>query len=159
MKRPDPGQLALFEAVAAAASEASGVSPSGADMDVRLRGVLAGTMRASSRSREQIADAMAAELGVSVTAAMLNAWTAESKGATHRFPGAYLPAFCKAAGSMAPLGLLIEAAGGWCATKADRLRVERWAIEERKRDLRRQERMLDATMAALGRASSGEGAC
>ena len=100
-------------------------------------------------SREEIAGRMAVELGAPVTVAQLNAWTAESKGGTHRFPASYLPAFCAAAGSVAPLALLVEAAGGWCATRTDRLRAERWGVEERKRDLKRQERMLDAAMENL----------
>lgn len=149
MSRQDPGQLALFEALAGAAAEASGAAPAAADMDVRLRGVLSAAIRSSSRSREQIAELMGTELGVSVTAAMLNAWTAESKGGTHRFPAAYLPAFCKAAGSMAPLALLVESAGGWCATRADRLRAERWGLEESKRELRKRERLLDAALEAV----------
>lgn len=147
--RPDPAQLSLLDALAGAAAEqVNGTAPAG-DVDGRLRAAVAAAIKESPRTREQIAERMTAELGVTVTVAQLNAWTAESKGGTHRFPASYLPAFCAAAGSLGPLALLVEVSGGWCATRGDRLRVERWAVEERKRALRRQERMLDAALEAM----------
>lgn len=67
-------------------------------------------IRNSSRSRAQVADEMSRLLGISVTERMLDCYTAESKE-KHRFPAAFVPAFCRATADFRLLYLLAERLG------------------------------------------------
>jgi len=97
-----------------------------------LRRTINAAISACPLSRHQIAGEMSHLLGVDVTKTMIDTWTAESKEG-HRFPAEYLPAFCRATGSRAPLDVLAEAAGLFVMPGPDALRAEaqRYAEEER----------------------------
>ena len=71
---------------------------SGTTPDSALRQLLTNAIKRSGKSRAQIADQMAAELGARVTEAMLNDFTSQRKSAA-RFPAAFVQAFCRAVGS------------------------------------------------------------
>jgi len=68
-------------------------NPTQPSADVALRRLIAGVIKASPKSREQIADEMSLRLGMRVTAGMLRDFTAESKGKA-RFPAVWIPLFC-----------------------------------------------------------------
>jgi len=78
--------------------------------DLLVRGVVTASIKHSGLSREQIADAMSDLLGITVTARMLTAFTAESKE-LHRWPGAWDRAFCSATRNNDLLKCRAEAAG------------------------------------------------
>lgn len=65
-----------------------------------VRRILSDAIRRSSKNRQQIAEAMANELGRPITASMLGDFTRNSNLRRNvRFPAAWVPAFCRAAGS------------------------------------------------------------
>lgn len=90
----------------------------GHDLDIgpELLGALNQAIRGARRrglSRERIVERMTLALPEHerpVTLRQLNAWTAQSKE-YHEFPARYLPAFCWAADSVAPLLVLAQAIG------------------------------------------------
>lgn len=84
--------------------------PGTLNLDVRLRHALSEELRRLPLSRYQVAARMAELTGCDVTKSQLDSWTAESKD-DHRFPAAFLPAFCLAVGSWGVLKLLAEAGG------------------------------------------------
>lgn len=151
MTRRDPAQLSLFAALAGVASEAaSAPAASEGTGGGRLRGALCEAIRASGKSREQVADEMGRLVGEPISVAQINAWLADSKGRTHRFPAEYLPVLCQVTGSRAPLALLAEQAGAWLGSQADRLCAERWRVEMEERSLRKRKKLLEATLEAVG---------
>lgn len=78
-------------------SESSGL-PASLDCDLTLRALISEAIAGCPKSREQIAEEMSYLIGaVKITTAMLNCYTAESKE-KHRFPLAFLPAFCQVTG-------------------------------------------------------------
>ncbi len=58
-----------------------------------MKELMTRAIRQSQKSREQIAEEMAALVETDVTVHMLNSYTANSKQAV-RFPAAFVPAFC-----------------------------------------------------------------
>jgi hypothetical protein len=62
------------------------------------------------KSRELIAEEMSHLIGTEITVAMLNAYTATSKR-LHRFPAAWIPAFCTATGDSRLLQYLSQRTG------------------------------------------------
>lgn len=82
-----------------------------------LRILLSEVIRSSKLSREQIAERMSAATGVSITCQMLNCYSAESKE-KHRFPAAFIPAFCRATGDLRLVHFLLG--------KFDLIGIERW---------------------------------
>lgn len=63
--------------------------------DSLVREIVTSSIKASGKSREQIAEEMTLLLGLRVTERMITAFTAESKE-MHRWPGAWDRAFCRA---------------------------------------------------------------
>ena len=80
------------------------------ELDVLVRRAVQLAFRQGSKSRQAIAEDMARLLGRPVTVRMLDNFTAESHP-QHRFPAAWLPAFCIAAGDCEVLRHLVEAIG------------------------------------------------
>lgn len=87
--------------------------PGSMNDELMVRSVLTASIKHSGKSREQIADEMSELLGITVTARMITAFTAESKE-LHRWPGAWDRAFCYVTGDKR---LLL------CRVQADGLRV------------------------------------
>jgi hypothetical protein len=98
-KRTQPVQGGLF----------NGASQS-LDIDAAVRRALRAAFRLSEKSRQAIADEMSRLTGRKVTASILDHFTAESRS-DRRFPAAWLPAFCVAAGTCDVMKLLVEAVG------------------------------------------------
>lgn len=86
--------------------------PGSLDLDEAVARSLRVAFREGSKSREAIAEEMSRLMGRPVTVRMLDNFTAESHP-RHRFPAAWLPAFCIAAADTecGVIRLLIEAAG------------------------------------------------
>lgn len=78
--------------------------------DRLIRATISSTIRACTRSRDQIADAMSLLLDTRVTAKMLNSYSSEAMQ-PNRFPAAWVRAFCKATGDDALLRCCATAAG------------------------------------------------
>lgn len=62
-------------------------------MDAVIRSLLADIIRRSPKKRQQIAEEMGLLLGVRITSFMLDCFTSVGK-ASHRFPAAWIEAFC-----------------------------------------------------------------
>ncbi len=131
------GQLNLLDII-----EPPSSGPGRLAWDGRLRALIAGAIRQSRFSREEIADRMTLACGEAVTRAMLDAWTAPSKNG-HRFPLQFLPAFCSATESqeilkdaLAMLGARLATAEDLAYAEIGRLHVEGQKTAERERALR-----------------------
>jgi hypothetical protein len=109
------------------------------DVHTRLCHALTNAIRQSGLSRWEIAGRMSHLLGQEVTQYMLNGWTAESKEA-HRFPAEFLPAFCSATGSRAPLEMLSTEAGMFCLPGPEALRAEIQKLREEEQRASRERR-------------------
>ena len=135
-RRAAPNQLNLLDTIA-------GPPPAGSTLawEGRLRALLAGAIKGSRYSREEIARRMTEASGDEISRAMLDAWTARSK--PHRFPLSLLPAFCHATESMDLIKDAVSMRGARLATREDlafaeigRLHVQGLRTQERERALR-----------------------
>ena len=97
-----------------------------------LRLALCEDIKQCSLSRHQIAGEMSHLLGATITKAMIDSWTAESKP-QNRVPAEYLSAWCVVTKSRRSLGTINEAAGAFVLPGPDALRseIQRWAEKER----------------------------
>lgn len=99
---PTSGQATLFPTPE--------VTPGSFDDTGLVRFTLIQSIKKSGKSRAEIAETMSFLLGRQVTEAMLNAFTAESRG-DRRFPAEYDRAFCAATGDNTLMVCRIELAG------------------------------------------------
>lgn len=79
------------------------------DVDTIVRNAITAAFK-GQKSRERIADEMSHLVGTEITVVMLNAYTATSKR-LHRFPAAWIPAFCTATGDSRLLQYLTQRTG------------------------------------------------
>jgi hypothetical protein len=86
--------------------------------DALVRQAITRAIRACTKSREQIAEAMTVMLGTRVTVAMLNNFSAEAKQ-QHRWPAAWDRAFCQATGDDTLLVCRVQAAGLFVIDRTD----------------------------------------
>jgi hypothetical protein len=101
---PDSRQADLMDWVGTVQPKAP--TPGALNIDVQLRGWLAQALKDCGKDREIVAAEMRVLLGASddgedeakVSRAMLDAWTAQSRGAW-RFPLSYLPVFIQVTGA------------------------------------------------------------
>lgn len=144
MPAAEPPLLALIRQKAA---EESGFVASEAvqDPDTRLRKALSDAITASGRTRAQVADDLTESVGRRVSEPTINAWLADSKEG-HRFPAAYLPAFCRAVGSLEPLVILASAAGGHVVDTTTLLLAERARADRDAAEARRRAKLLDRAL-------------
>jgi len=91
-------------------TQTSLIAPGSLDDDGLVRNAIAVTLKRSTLSREQIAEAMSLILGQRVTEKMLNSYSAPSMQA-NRFPAAWQRAFCRAADDDLLLRCCAELAG------------------------------------------------
>lgn len=91
------------------------------------------SIKQSNLSRHQIAGEMSHLVGVEITKAMIDAWTAASKTAW-RMPAEYIPAFCLVTKNNAALDVINEAAGNFAIPGPEALRAEmaRYAADEKR---------------------------
>jgi len=109
--RTDERQMDLLALLEQLGRETPAREPGSMNVDVVLRGALSEAIRQFRGDRYEVASGMSRVLGIEVTKSQLDAWTAESKEHSHRFPAAYLPAFCQVVGSWRPLAILAEVGG------------------------------------------------
>ncbi len=83
------------------------VTPKPQELDILIRELLTGAIRASNKSRSQIADELSERVETPISVFMLNEYTAPSKG-LRRFPAAWLPAFCDITGDDSLRLLLLD---------------------------------------------------
>lgn len=145
-KKIDTGQVSLFdvieriEAQQRAASEAKD-TPGRLNIDATLREMISDALKHTKLSRYEVAAEMSRLIGREITKSMIDSWSAESKE-NHRFPLAYLNAFCEATGDKSILRFIAEKAGGYFIEGADALYTELGRIERMKRDLQEKERLI-----------------
>mgnify|MGYP000437705007 CR=1 FL=1 len=125
-----PNQLSLFEYVQRRMEEQRRETVPG-QLNIRneIKGLVSKALKECPLSRYQVAARMSELLGVEISKAMLDAWSAESKE-YHRFPAEFLPAFCEATGNREVLRFLVERAGAYLVPGPDVLRAEVKRIEE-----------------------------
>lgn len=123
----NPTQISIFDIM----SESVGTIPDeGAlNIDHQLRRAVSEALKQCPLSRYQVAARMSELMGSDITKSMLDTWTAESKE-QHRFPAAYLPAFCTATNSRLPLEIITRATGGFLMPGGDALRSEIQRMDE-----------------------------
>ena len=80
------------------------------DLDHALRVLLAETIKTCPKKRQQVAEELSALVGRSISEAMLNSYTADSKEA-HRFPAAWIPAFCVVTGDSRLIEIIASRCG------------------------------------------------
>jgi hypothetical protein len=148
-------QLDLLELLQRAETPApTGPAPGSLDFDARLRAALSEELRRFQGDRFEVAARMSRLIGAEVTKFQLDSWTAESKEG-HRFPAAYLPAFCCAVGSYRVLQVLAEGAGRRVysdphidvAAEIGRLET---SIQQQRAELRDRERALRTAKETYG---------
>ena len=83
------------------------VTPKPQELDILIRRLLTGALRASSKSRSEIAHELSTRVGTPISVFMLNEYTAPSK-VLRRFPAVWLPAFCDITGDDGPRLLLLD---------------------------------------------------
>lgn len=130
-----PGQAELFSAATR--------HPASLDVDLTLRMTVTQILRDCKKSRETIAEEMTFLTGVKVTDHMLYCYSAESKEA-HRFPAAFIPAFCRATGDYRLLSALVAKLGARVIDEGEAL-----LLEIAKKQLIREE--IDQEMESLKR--------
>lgn len=108
------------------------------NIDIRLRELLSAALKRSHLSRYEVAGKMSELMGVEITKAQLDSWTAESKEC-HRFPFAYAAAFCAVTGDRSILRLVADLCGGYFIDGEDALRLELGKIEEEKEHIAERE--------------------
>lgn len=86
--------------------------------DAVIRGLLADAIKKSDHSRDEIAERMSFLLAISVSADMLNNFTANGK-VTHRFPMAWIRAFCESTGDWRLLQYVGQQSGFMLLSKSD----------------------------------------
>ncbi len=131
-----PGQLSFLDNLGGD----SGADGARLAWDLRLRTLLAGAIKSSRYSREEIARRMSEASGERVTRAMLDGWTATSK--PHRFPLSLLPSFCHAVGNHDVVSDLVAMVGGHFASREDLALAELGRLYRRRRETSRRERAL-----------------
>jgi len=149
-RHADGPQLPLLELIRrahGAAREEPYLAPT---PDERMRAALLEALRRSSRSRAQVADRMTELLGQRISEAQINAWTAPSH-TKHRFPAAYLGAFCRATGSLEPLRILVEEAGSHIVGSDVLLLAESAQAERRMSKDRKRRRIIGEALDQLDR--------
>ena len=138
-KAPVPGQLLLFDLV-------DQMDRARAMAD-RVKAALAEDLRASPFPRGQVARRMSAVLGVPISQAQLDAWTAPGKPG-HRFPLEYLPAFVQSTGRHGALRAAVEGCGA-VLIMPDQVRRDLVMVEEERRRLASRSRTLSAVVEAV----------
>ncbi len=128
-----PNQLNLFDLL-------KDLRPKNTDfsslsIDLLLRTSIANAIKESDLSRIKIAAKMSEALDVEITKNMLDAWTAESREGSNRFPACYLPAFCDAVQSIEPLRVLADLEGCFVIQGPEALDLEMKRIEDQEKEL------------------------
>jgi len=130
------GQYSLFELITRL-KQPTDPAPGSLNIQHQLQGIITQCVKRCPLSRWQIAAQMSELLNQDISKYMLDTWTAESKE-YHRFPAEYLPAFCKAVGSVEPLRILGEKAGVFVLQGPEALRADIKKLEEQIKELQKE---------------------
>jgi hypothetical protein len=154
-KTTDNNQLDIFDLIKEVsrkqAEAAEDPSTNGkASIDAAVRSLVSQALKRNRGSRYDVAARMSEILGVEISKAQLDAWSAESKE-NHRFPLVYAAAFCEATGDKALVRYIAKLCGGYFIEGEDALRLELGRIEEQKADLQKRERAVREFLESLGR--------
>lgn len=153
-KKLDIGQLDLWDLLKRVQKEQaealSEEAPGRLNIDVQIRGLVTQALKQTRLSRYEVAGKMSELLGKEITKAMIDSWSAESKE-NHRFPAAYIPAFCEATGSREILRFLADKCGGFYIESVEALYTELGRLEQQKRELQEKERAIKMMIERLRR--------
>ena len=108
---------------------------------LRVKEAVSEALKTSAYKRWEIAGRMSEYLGVEITEAMLNSWTAESKEG-HRFPVEFLPALCLQTGDYSLLEILVAACGCRMVKSDEIYLLELGKIKQAQRSLSKKEMQL-----------------
>lgn len=154
-KRIDIGQLNIFNLIEEISRKQSEISSSPSlqgkvSIDATVRAIISDALKRSPLSRYQVSSQMSEILGVEITKAQLDTWSAESKE-NHRFPYIYTGAFCKAAGDKTLARFMAELCNGYFIEGEDAIRLELGKIEEQKQELQKREKAVREFLEGLHR--------
>ena len=145
-KKIDTGQIDIFEVIETLSRKQSEVldtqpTQGKASIDVAIRSIITAALKRSPLSRFEVAAKMSEILGVEITKAQLDAWSAESKE-NHRFPLVYIGAFCQATGDYALPRYMAQLCGGYFIESHDALLLELGRIEKTRTELTEKENLI-----------------
>lgn len=121
-------QLSLFEIIQKQKSNKNN-NLGGLNIMSEFNQIISRLISRSKLSRYQITSQMSELLNQEITVNMLNGWTADSHE-QHRFPAAFLPAFCQVVKSYEPLKFLAEKMGMFLLPGEEALRSEIQKLSE-----------------------------
>lgn len=116
---------------------------------IELREVMSEALRTSQLTRYEVAAEMSRLLGVEITKAQLDAWTAESRS-NWRFPFEYAAAFDAALGGHVLQDLLARKRGTRVARGPDSMLADLGRIEQMMRELRTLRQRIQQALKGLG---------
>lgn len=140
-KIDNAGQLDFWELIKRVHETESQVDAGSLNIDIQVRELVSLSLKQTRLSRYEVAGKMSELLGKEITKAMIDSWSAESKE-NHRFPLAYLPAFCKATGSRELVRFIADKCGGFYIESEEALLTELGRIEQQKKELHAKERTI-----------------
>ena len=118
------------------------------NINTRVKTALSFALKqASTKSRWQVAGEMSFLLGTEISKYMIDSWVADSK--SHKIPGEYIPAFCTATGSLAPLQVVTDTCKVFTVQGPDAIRAEIQKDEEEIKLTRKEKKKKEALLAAL----------
>jgi hypothetical protein len=139
-------QLDIFEVIRrmsdvqrAASGQAD--TPGRLNIDATLREMVSDALKHTRLSRYEVGAEMSKLIGREITKGMIDSWSAESKE-NHRFPLAYLPAFCEAVGDKSIIRLIAEKAGGYFIEGEEALYTELGKLERMKKEISEKEKLI-----------------
>jgi hypothetical protein len=118
-----------------------GNKPGSLDIGAELKHLLSDLIKASPKSRHQIAARMSELVGHEITKTQLDTWTAESREGW-RFPVAYLPALEAALETHELLAWLADIRGAKLSVGREALEAQLGKLSNMKEELRKQEQAL-----------------
>ncbi|MBS3953174.1 MAG: hypothetical protein KGZ88_09520, partial [Methylomicrobium sp.] len=101
-------ELSKDQARAAASPSINGK----ASVDAAVRAIISDALKHCPLSRYEVAAKMSEILGVEITKAQIDAWSAESKE-NHRFPFVYTGAFCRSTGDKTLVRYMAQLCDGY----------------------------------------------
>lgn len=117
------------------------IDPGIFNISMQLRDELSAGLKGSMLSRYQVAARMSELIGNEITKSQIDKWVAKSEE-SHRFPAEYLPVFCHVTGHKEPLRMMAKMVQCYLLEPEEALLAELGKIDQVKRDMARQEKMV-----------------
>lgn len=128
-------QTSLFDLLLQEQKERRNESDAGSmNVENLLRESITAAIKSCPLSRWEIAGRMSHLLNLEISKYQIDSWTSDAKDG-HRFPAAYLPAFCRATENIEPLRVLTDAYGVFVLPGPDTLRSEVQRLDEEARKI------------------------